>query len=291
MRALGDRRLQRPQIMDPGRLDIAAQARRKRQRDIARRDQADRARRPHLDIGRSDRGARLVQRLGGPRGEPPVHQADAFLDALVEARHACHHDDQAAAILLGRPGKAIARFVGVPGLEPVGPRHPPEQRIAIILLDVSARSQRLAPGERGLGIEFLVQRGMPLDARPRQLGKVARGDHRDVIVGPAVGRPEIAVGDAQLLGQHILLRDERLLGPGDALGQHDRGVIARQGDDPVEQIFDADLFIGRQEHRRSRCGAVPFRPCLRLYRAHFRQRQLALVDQLERQLGFHHLGH
>ena len=46
------------------------------------------------------------------------------------------------------------------------------------------------------------------------------------------------------LGQRVHLLGEGLLGPGDAFGEHDRRVVAREGDDALEQILDADLLVG-----------------------------------------------
>jgi hypothetical protein len=85
--------------------------------------------------------------------------------------------------------------------------------------------------------------------------------------------------------------DERFLGARDRLGQHDAGVVARQGDDAVQKVFYADLLVRRQEHRRSRGGAMPAAPCLRVHRDHLVQLELALVDKVERHVRGHHLGH
>ena len=67
---------------------------------------------------------------------------------------------------------------------------------------------------------------MALDRRLGQRREVARGDKSDALVGPAVRISEVAVVEAEFLGQHVHLLGERLLGAGDALGQYDRGVIA-----------------------------------------------------------------
>ena len=42
---------------------------------------------------------------------------------------------------------------------------------------------------------------MVLDLAPRQCREIARGDVGHAIVGPAVGGAEMAVGEADLLGQ------------------------------------------------------------------------------------------
>ena len=55
--------------------------------------------------------------------------------------------------------------------------------------------------------------------------------------------PKLAVGQAQPLGVVVHDIGESLFGAGDALGQHDRRIIARQGDDAVQQILDADLLV------------------------------------------------
>ena len=102
--------------------------------------------------------------------------------------------------------------------------------------------ERLAPGEARLRIELLVERVVVLDLRARQRREVARADVGHAIVGPAVGGAEVAVGQPDLLRQRVHLPGEGLLGPGDAFGQHDRRVVARQSHDAVEEIFDADLL-------------------------------------------------
>src|SRR3546814_17555063 len=59
-------------------------------------------------------------RMRLPRAEAPVHEAHRFADALVGARHPRHHHHQPPPVLFGRSGDAVARFLGVAGLEPVG---------------------------------------------------------------------------------------------------------------------------------------------------------------------------
>ena len=101
----------------------------------------------------------------------------------------------------------------------------------------------------------------------------------------------MAVPKAEPLRIGVHLAGEGLLGPGDAFGEHHRRVIARQSDDAVQQIFDADLLVRRQEHGRAGGGAMPFLPGLGPHRAHLAERELAAVDQLEGDFGGHHLGH
>jgi methionyl-tRNA synthetase len=64
-----------------------------------------------------------------------------------------------------------------------------------------------------------------------------------------------------------------------------------QRDNALEQILDAHLLTGRQEHRRAGRWTMPSLPGLRPHRAHFVQRQLTLVDQLESNVRGHHLRH
>ena len=59
------------------------------------------------------------------------------------------------------------------------------------------------------------------------------------------------------LGQRVHLIGEGLLGPGDAFGEDDRRVIARQRDDALEQILDADLLV----RRRGTWSSRPAGPC------------------------------
>ena len=143
---LGDRRDQRALVAD-----LHAGSRRStrpagtRDREVARRDQRHFARAAQLHLGGADLGARLEQRLGLPGVEAPLDQPRRFLHALVPARHAGEHLDQAAAVLLGRAGEAVARLVGVAGLEPVGARHMAEDRVAVVLRDVLARRPASCP--------------------------------------------------------------------------------------------------------------------------------------------------
>ena len=63
-------------------------------------------------------------RLPGPKA--PVHELDRFLDALAHAVQPGEDHHDAPPVLLGRAGEAVARFLGVAGLEPVGALHAAE---------------------------------------------------------------------------------------------------------------------------------------------------------------------
>src|SRR5678816_3721230 len=98
------------------------------------------------------------------------------------------------------------------GLETVGARNLAEDRVAVLLRDVLVRTERFPPGEARLRIEFLIERVVVLDFRARQGRKIVRADIGDAIVGPAVGRSEMAVGKADPLAQRVHLIGESLLG-------------------------------------------------------------------------------
>ena len=86
----------------------------------------------------------------------------------VPARQSGQHLDQAAAVLVGRAGEAVARFIGMAGLEAVCARHVAEDRIAIGLGDVLSGAEGLAPGEARLPVEFFVEVGKcSISARAR----------------------------------------------------------------------------------------------------------------------------
>ena len=68
----------------------------------------------------------------------------------------------------------------------------------------------------------------------------------------------MAVGEADLLAKRVHLLGEGLLRSGDAFGEHDRGVIARQRDDAMEQIFDADLLVADRNMVEPGCGPCHF---------------------------------
>ena len=61
--------------------------------------------------------------------------------------------------------------------------------------------------------------------------------------GQPLAVPKWLLVDPMLLARGVHLIGEGLLGSGDAFGKHDRGIVARQGDDALQQILDADLLI------------------------------------------------
>ena len=77
-----------------------------------------------LDLGLGDLLALAEQGLRLPGAEAPVHELDRFLDPLVEAAEAGDDHDDPAAVLLGRAGEAVARLLGMAGLEAVGALRP-----------------------------------------------------------------------------------------------------------------------------------------------------------------------
>ena len=99
------------------------------------------------------------------------------------------------------------------------------------------------------------------------------------------------VAKSQLGRLAVHQRDERGLVAGDALGEGDRGIVPRGGDDAVQQVADAHLLARRQEHGRAGLVAVPALPGLGPHRAHPVGPQLAAVDQVEDDVGGHHLRH
>ena len=132
---------------------------------------------------------------------------------------------------------------------------------------------------------------MVLDLGAGERRQVAGGDIGPPLVRPAVRIAEVAVGQPQPLGIFVHHIGEGFLGAGNAFGEDDRGVVAGQGDDPVQQVLDADLLAGRKEHGRTRLRAMPFLPGLRPHRAHLVEAEVALLDQLEGDIGRHHLRH
>jgi hypothetical protein len=118
-----------------------------------------------------------------------------------------------------------------------------------------------------------------------------RADEGAAFIRPAVGRAELAVRQPQFLGALVHQARERLFGARNTFRKHDAGVVSGKGDDALQQIVDADLFIGGQEHRGARGGAVPALPRLRPNRELLVELELALLDQVERDIGGHHLCH
>ena len=68
----------------------------------------------------------------------------------------------------------------------------------------------------------------------------------------------MAVGQADLFAERVHLLGEGLLGAGDALGEHDRRVVARQGDDALQEVFDADLLVGDRNMVEPAAGPCHF---------------------------------
>ncbi len=110
-------------------------------------------------------------------------------------------------------------------------------------------------------------------------------------VGPAVGRAEAARHHTNFSRYLIHSLDEKFLASIDADRQHRRGVVARDGDQPLEQFVDADLFARAQEHGRAAAAAVPFLPRRLVDREDGVARQFAVLDQVEHDIGGHHLRH
>src|SRR4051812_26982750 len=96
------------------------------------------------------------------------------------------------------------------GLQPVSPGHLAEDGVAVRLRDVLAGAQRLPPSEARLRVELLVELGMPLDRGAGQRAKVAGGHEGAAFVGPAVGITELAIGEAEALGERVHLPGEGL---------------------------------------------------------------------------------
>src|SRR5262249_21673748 len=138
-------------------------------------------------------------------------------------------------------GEAIASLLGMAGLEAIGALHLAEQRVTVRLSDRRA-AHGGAEGEALPRVEALVQIRMVRDRRLGEMREIARRDIGAALVGPAVRGTEAAVLEAELLRLLVHQVDEGLLGPGDRLGQHHAGVIARYDDDSVDQILDADLL-------------------------------------------------
>src|SRR6185312_17513047 len=120
-----------------------------------------------------------------PAGDPL-----ALRCALLHAFHAGEDEDDAAAAAYGRADEAIARLLGMPGLDAVGAEVLIEQRIAVALLDAVI-------GEVLLGLIVIVLREV-LDQAARQGREIAR---RHIVVGcrQAVNGGEVAVGETKLL--------------------------------------------------------------------------------------------
>ena len=209
---------------------------------------------------------------------------------MIEAVQPCYHRDQAPPPLLCGSGKAITRFLGMPGLQPVGSGDTAQYRVAVRLFDVGS-AHGLAPGERTGGVKFTIQPGRFLNGSLRQCGKIARRHIGTAFVRPAIAGAEMTVVETQTFRLLVHQVGERLLGARNALGQHDAGVIARKGHNAMEQIFHRHLLARGKEHGRSGGGAMPFRPCFGTYGEFLTQFELPLLDETKGDVHRHHLRH
>ena len=147
---------------------------------------------------------------------------------------------------LGARHQAIAAFIGVAGLQPVGEAllH---QRVPVFLLYPIVFEC--------LFRVVVVVVGEILDDPPGQGGDVARA-HACAGSGQPVQFTKCELVRPKLLGLLVHQLDELLLGAGDALGQHDAGVIAGLHDHAADQVLDP--------HLRRRAGRTSSsRPCAR----------------------------
>jgi len=68
------------------------------------------------------------------------------------------------------------------------------------------------------------------------------------------------LGEAEVLGAFVHQPDERGLGAGNPLGEHQRRVIARFYQQAAQQIFDARATLDVQEHRGRMAMRAPGAP-------------------------------
>ena len=163
------------------------------------------------------------------------------------------------------------------GFEAVDSRGPAEQWIAVVLGNV-------AIPERLLGEQRIVLRE-GLDDMPRQRRDVAHR-HQMLGIGPAGRILERAVLQADLarpLGHQL---GKRFLGAGQALGEHDAGVVAGLHDDSAQQVFDRDSGVDQDEHLRPAHA-----PCLGAHRQRVGELEPPGGKLFEHDVERHQLAH
>ena len=228
--------------------------------DVARRDQADARGAAELDLRLADLLALAQQRPRLPGVEAPLHEAHQFLDPLVEAGKAGDDHDDPPPVLVGRAGEAVARLVGMAGLEAVGAGDAAEQRVAIVLGDRLVGAHRLAPGEVP---EAVIAHGRARGSRGwsrrrawRDRGRWCRSRRR------RASRPDCP--SANWRGPSPATAGSsarRRPAPSPKCTRRGRRVasLPDKRDDAAQQIGDADLLAGREEHGDP--AAVPCHCC------------------------------
>ena len=174
------------------------------------------------------------------------------------------------------------------GLQAIGASHLAQQGIAVALGDGLAGTHGLAPGEAFLLVEAGVEIGEIADGGFGDHGQIA-GGHIFVRIRPAIGVGEIAALQAQALGFAVHQRDVIGFGTAQPFGQHHARIIARQGDDAVQQVFNAHLAVHVQEHGAAL--VVPRLPGFLTHQDRLFQIGFARLDQLEGNIDAHHLAH
>ena len=146
-----------------------------------------------------------------------------------------------------------------------------------------------APGEVRERIEALVEIREVPDRRRGEMRQVPGGHIGASLVGPAVRRAEMAVGQPEPGAFAIHPLGEGFFGARHAFGQHDACVVAGQRDDTLQQILDADILARGEEHGRTL--RMPFAPRLRADGEGLIELQFALLDHVEHDIDRHHLRH
>ncbi len=230
---------------------------------------------PHR--GLVHRGSGGEQRYRVVFAERPLDQPLALLRARLRRGQPAQHDQNPTVAALGGSDQAVAGFLGVAGFQSIGAEILIEERIAVPLRD-------LVEGEFLLAID-LVELRKVLDRAHRHRREIMRR-HPVIRVRQPIDIGEMAVLEPDFFRLAVHLLDKRALAAGQALGQHDAGVIAGLDDHSAYQVGNFHALAERDEHFRA-AGA----PCLFADRQLVIELRAALFQVVEDNICRHQLRH
>ena len=216
---------------------------------------------PHADLDRPRRaqrqGAVLVADVGpgedlaGADRMPLAVEREAVVEQTLRFEVAAglgpdpeHGGDQLDALALAGADQDVVGGEGVPGLDPVRPRHL-EQEV-VDRFDPSRRVEAVEERRPGVGD---LREGRDFEQPAAEGGEVVGARVVALLVEPDRVRV-VGVGEAQGRRVAVHLVDEAGVGAGRRERQVVGGVVAAAQDQPVEEVADADPLAGPQFEQR-----------------------------------------
>ena len=206
---------------------------------ILRQRHGDAVSRSFPDLAGRDGGARGVDLLGLKKTVAVVQQGAGGVSP--GSRAVCSHDhgDQAHALAFGRRHQAIPGAVGAARLDAVHAVIPPQQGVAIGLLD--AVIDELLDSVQGVDFRIV------LDQASGQERQVLRGGVV-IFMGPPGAVHKVGVIHAQGPSLLVHQRGKLVFVARHILRQGDAGVVAGLDDHPFQQRVNADFLANLDEH-------------------------------------------